>query len=281
MLQFGPAQTFEYEAACRLLAGPARSAARYLELIGAGELDPAGLFVARDGGVRGAMLVQVMPGALGLAMMPVVERGIAADGLVATACDWLTSRGVKVCQAFPSEDDDSGPLERSGFRRVTELLDLEREPSACSLHLQYEPLATANRPAFARLLLETFHGSLDCPEVVGSRTEAELLAGCADMPLAWIARQENEPVGVVIIDEVTGSSRCELTYIGVHPDRRGRGHGADLVRFALQFASERKAQSVVLSVDARNAPARKLYETLGFKASGARSVFLKHHRPVS
>ena len=115
---------FRMLAAFRPLSERDRAAERYRELFASGELDPAGLFVARDeaGAIRGAILVQVMPGALGLTWPPVTDRRNRAaieDALVGGACDWLRSRGVKVCQAFASQ------LERDCMR-IVRMADVER-----------------------------------------------------------------------------------------------------------------------------------------------------------
>src|SRR5438067_1561439 len=116
-----PATAGELTAACRALFGHLVGAdrdqrvARCRDLLASGELDPAGLFVARDehGAVRGAMLVQPLPGALGLAWPPRAEaggdRGVVEDAVVSAACGWLRSRGVKVCQVFAADPDSLGP----------------------------------------------------------------------------------------------------------------------------------------------------------------------------
>ncbi|MFO0802056.1 MAG: GNAT family N-acetyltransferase [Gemmataceae bacterium] len=284
----------ELDAALRLLVGhrpPAdRGSAiqRYRDLIASGDLDPAGIFVAR-GATRkpvGAMLVSVMPGALGLAWPPVANRRKrieTEDALVAAACSWLRSRGVKVCQAF---GDGMDALERAGFRNLTSLLELRRE-----LHdtpppirrLAFEPLSVANRDAFFAMLLATFDGSLDCPEVNGTRTATELLATYIDMPpVSWhLVRRGDEPVGVVLLNAAAGSPVCELTYLGLAPKFRRAGYGSELVSFARITARNSGRLTLVLSVDERNRPARRLYETHGFQASGARSVFLADWPAIS
>jgi ribosomal protein S18 acetylase RimI-like enzyme len=53
------------------------------------------------------------------------------------------------------------------------------------------------------------------------------------------------------------------------------------VRFALHSARNAGRTALALSVDARNLPARRLYEALGFQASGARSVFLADWSGIS
>jgi mycothiol synthase len=282
----------ELDAALRLLVGlrspPDRDAAiqRYRSLIARGELDPAGIFVARGAGrLLGAMLATVMPGALGLVWPPMTRRNRieTEDALVAAACAWLKSRGVKVCQAFGDEMD---ALARAGFRTLTNLLELRRE-----LHdapppireLTFEPLTDVNRAAFYRLLLASFEGSLDCPEVNGTRTEAELLATYIDMPsdLWHLAKCGEEPVGVVLLNAAAESPVCELTYLGLAPRFRGSRHGSELVSFARTTARNSGRFTLALSVDERNLPARRLYETHGFQASGARSVFLADWPAIS
>ena len=105
-LTVSPASADVLTAACRVLfahlAGPDRDqrVAHCRDLLACGELDPAGLFVARDehGAVRGAMLVQSLSGALGLAWPPRAEPGrdrpAAEDAVVTAARAWLRSRGV-------------------------------------------------------------------------------------------------------------------------------------------------------------------------------------------
>lgn len=290
------------EAACRRLVAmrlPAdrdRAAERYRELFATGELDPGGLFVARaaHGTIRGAMLVQVMPGALGLAWPPTVERGrgrdAIEDALVSGSAAWLRSRGVKVCQAFAREEERESfaSLERGGFRSLTKLLELRRNLEDIQTRpsrMQFEPIGDANRTAFVAALLASFEGSLDCPEVGGSRTEAELLASytesSAQSTLWFLAKLDGEPAGVVLLEEPSEPGVCELTYVGIAPRFRRRGLGAELVRFALQTARNTGHHSLHLSVDERNLPARRLYETLGFQASGERCVFLANWSSVS
>lgn len=282
----------ELDAALRLLVGlrspPDRDAAiqRYRSLIASGDLDPGGIFVARGAGrLLGAMLATVMPGALGLVWPPMTRRNQieTEDALVAVACDWLKSRGVKVCQAF---GDGMDALARAGFRNLTNLLELRRElhdPPPPIRELTFEPLSDANRDAFFRLLLGSFEGSLDCPEVNGTRTDAELLATYIDMPsdLWHLAKRGEESVGVVLLNAAAGSPACELTYLGLAPRFRGSRHGSELVSFARTTARNSGRFTLVLSVDERNVPARRLYETHGFQASGARSVFLADWPAIS
>lgn len=290
-----PAAPDDRTAACRLLAASrpallrADAARRFLDLLTTGELDPAGLFVTRGAGgaVRGAVLAQVLPGALGLLFPPRVMSGREADTgpLLATALDWLRGRGVKVCQSFaPGGDRSDEPvLAAGGFRHVTAVVHLRRglEPGPTvgpDGPLAFEPHGT-DPPAFAAALLASHDGSLDCPELTGARTPADLLDGFRGPPHVrpdwWVlARHAGEPVGVVMLDIGAGVGAVELNYLGLVPAARGRGGGEALLRFALRTAAADGTTVLTLSVDARNAPARRLYDRHGFRETDRREVFL-------
>jgi ribosomal protein S18 acetylase RimI-like enzyme len=302
-----PATQDDLTTACRLLASPRptpdrdQAALRYRGLLAAGEFDPAGLLVARDeaGVVRGAMLAQPLAGALGLAWPPRAERGRdrlgIEDGLATAACSWLQSRGVKVCQSFAPEidRDDFAPLLRQGFRRVTQLTHMRREldpepPSDSDdvPRLLFEQVTPGRLAAFADALLATYDGSLDCPEVAGTRTPDELLDGFRG-PLtihpAWwyLAREGNRPVGVVMFEVGTEPGLLELSYLGLTPAARGRGLGDELMRFALGVAAADRCRAMGLSVDVRNEPALRLYRRHAFRGLDRRDVYLAAWPAVS
>jgi len=295
-----PATPDELTTACRVLAArppePERDGAalRFRDLLTGGELDPAGLFAARDeaGAVRGAMLVQALPGALGLAWPPRAERGkfqtAIEDALAAAACGWLRGRGVKVCQAFgpAAARADAAAFGRHGFRLVTRVTHLRRaggdgdrafDPAAGPL--AFEPFAPAARAEFAATLLATYHDSRDCPELTGTRTAAELLDGFRG-PVTpgrdwwYLVRHAGDPVGVVLFDTGLEPGVLELNYLGLVPAARGRGWGDWLVRFALGHAAADGSLALNLSVDERNAPALRLYERHGFVEYDRRDVYL-------
>ncbi len=290
-----PAAPDDRAAACRLLAAgrPALlrddAARRFFDLLTTGEFDPAGLFVTRGAGgaVRGAVLAQVLPGALGFLFPPRVMSGRETDAgpLLAAALDWLGGRGVKVCQSFAPGGDrsDEPTLAAGGFRHVTAVVHLRRGlepgPTADSAGLlAFEPHDT-DSPAFTSALLASHDGSLDCPELTGARTPAELLDGFRgpfpSRPGWWVlVRHAGEPVGVVLLDVGAEVGAVELNYLGLVPAARGRGWGEALLRFALRTAAADDTTVLTLSMDARNAPACRLYDRHGFRETDRREVFL-------
>jgi ribosomal protein S18 acetylase RimI-like enzyme len=249
--------------------------------------DPTGVFVARDdaGRVRGAMLAQALPGALGVAWPPRAPTPDAEDALVRTACEWLAARGVKVCQAFASADElpAAAPLARNGFARVTQLvsmrreLDPEKDGARPEDRLDGAHYLPGLRGLFAAAYLTTHAGTLDCPELDSGRTATEQLAGAElpDGPSPWHFLAQRDGATVGLSQAAPRGDVLELLYLGVVPSARGRGLGGRLLRRLLADAAPAFA-AVELSVDARNEPALRLYHRHGFAETGRREVFLAY-----
>src|SRR5262245_2714660 len=98
--EVSPAAAHELLPACRLLFTEGRAEHSRDRILS--DAHPSGLLVARDpsGRLHAAALVQALPGALGVAWPPRGDSSAAIDAVVSGACEWLCSRGVKVCQAF-------------------------------------------------------------------------------------------------------------------------------------------------------------------------------------
>lgn len=71
----------------------------------------------------------------------------------------------------------------------------------------------------------------------------------------------------LLIDE------AHITTVMVRADQRQHGLGAKLVREALRRARERGAAAATLEVRAGNAPAIRLYESLGFESVATRKRY--------
>lgn len=75
----------------------------------------------------------------------------------------------------------------------------------------------------------------------------------------------------------TGSEDCWLEDVYVADAARGSGLGRALVEEVLRRARERGCGRVELDVDVVNAPARRLYEALGFRDKGEGGTLLLQH----
>ena len=310
-----PATPAEWPAAGRMLfaAGePGAGTARFLALIAAGEIDPAGVFVARDrDGVFGAMLAQPFAGGQAAAWPPAVPAGPGRerveDALAAAALGWLRAGGAKVVQALLRPGEPGVPaLERAGFGRMTELAFLARDLSTAGAvlapsplrgegwggggaaataypstpypnpppkggrgtppkgggdegRLTIDPYCPANASAFAGVLMASYDGTRDCPELNGTRSADEVVTGYRDAgpggSREWfLASAGRTPVGVLLLAGPPAGAWV-LTYLGVVPAARGRGVGRALTRFAVRRAAAAAAPGLTLNVDVRNAPA--------------------------
>ncbi len=282
------ASPHELMPALRVLFGASTDgrAERCRDALASGDPAPTGLFVARDGAGRacGAMLVQAMPGGVGVAWPPRGEYADVENALVIAACDWLRGRGARVCQAFATANEvpSTTPLERNGFCRITQLVFMRCEtpsttPPGTPSTLGFVEDAPPFTEAFQTTLLATHKGTLDCPELNRGRTDDELLVGFTDaIPgTRWyLASHDNAPVGVVILAPGAEPKTGELSYLGIVPAVRGCGFGDELVKFATAQALISQANALTLSVDGRNEPALRLYRRHGFVETDRREVFL-------
>jgi ribosomal protein S18 acetylase RimI-like enzyme len=282
-----PAAAAETADALRYVFRTPERAEPYLAALGGGERDPVGLFVARsdDGRICGAVLAQPLRGGLGVAWPPRAESPDAEDALVHAAADWLRRSGVKVCQAFATDEElpDLGPLARNGFDRTTELIFLRRPLSADEVlpepkhPIVFEPESPPFSDRFRAALLDTHQRSMDCPELTGGRTDDELLAGFSDWGTGneWFLAVDREVVlGVVLFAPGPEPDALELSYLGVVPLFRKCGYGGELLDFAIAAATLSKVKALVVTVDARNEPGLKLYTRRGFVETLRQSVFL-------
>jgi mycothiol synthase len=296
-----PARPEELAAALRLvfqsLPDDVRSSrvVSALDLVRQGEIDPAGITVARTKTtLLGAMVSVLLPGASGLVWPPGTIAGPARtaieDALVRQACRRLRQGGAKVAQAIlaPAEVPLAAPLLRNGFRHVTALWYMRRElgaaaagddllPSQQDLHFQ--DYAHGDRALFPQTLLRTYEGTLDCPELNGVRDIEEILEGHRrqgkhDPALWWLLFQQGNPVGILLLTEMQEWESLDISYLGVVPEARGRGLGRVLTAKALAEARRARLSLLTLAVDSRNLPAQKTYLEVGFQPHEQREVYL-------
>jgi len=92
-----------------------------------------------------------------------------------------------------------------------------------------------------------------------------MLAGTLDHPGCLLVESDDGyALGTRVLEEV------ELLRIGVLPSWRRQGRGRVLLQTFLEACMEEGASRVLLEVRSDNAPARKLYESNGFRSLGTR-----------
>jgi len=126
----------------------------------------------------------------------------------------------------------------------------------------------------------------DLPEVLGiehrsfsnpwpqSTFEGEIQNVGLSFPLVALDERMGQIAGYciywVIRDEV------QINNIAVHPDYRRRRVAEDMLRGIFAGLEKQGIHAVLLEVRAGNAPARLLYDKLGFKAIGRRKDYYTH-----
>jgi ribosomal protein S18 acetylase RimI-like enzyme len=82
----------------------------------------------------------------------------------------------------------------------------------------------------------------------------------------WVAIEAGAPVGFVAVKLQSETSVGEISMIAVDPDFQPRGIGAALMAFALDWMKEAGMSVAMVETggDSGHAPARRLYEKLGF-----------------
>jgi len=272
-----------------------RDARRYgiLDALAEGVLDAEGLLVLMGpGGMAGAIMAAVVPGGGGVVWPPAVaslaSARESAAALIDAAWRWLRGRGAVVVQSLTGPDLGTrcAFLLENGFRRVTTLVNFVHPLGLTADHLatpdvlELEPYSDARPGEFHDVLLRSYQGSLDCPEVNEARTVEQVIEGHKaqgrfDPADWWLARHRGEAVGVLLQVDQSSTEEREIAYVGVVPEARRRGHARELLVRSLLDTRAAGLERLLISVDERNVPAWRLYERLGFEEAGRQVVFLR------
>jgi mycothiol synthase len=276
-----------------------------------GEIDLSGLWVAREhtGRIVGALLTQPLAGKAAAVwapeVMPSWRRPSLAAGLIKAALADLKTRGFLIAQAVLDESAGfraARDLKRGGMPPVTELLYLERDTSLAlatggseftrrgredapcgnrtSATFDWLPFEAALESEFRAVLQATYAGSLDMPELEGTRSLDDILeshrAAGRFVAERWrLGRVPGKPsiASVLLMAEVPGRDAWEVVYLGLTPPARGLGLGHDVLRHAIELAGCHVSR-LELAVDCRNIPAARLYQSTGFITRDRRTVHL-------
>ncbi len=193
---------------------------------------------------------------------------------------------------------DSWP-ELLGFQRLATLCymrcDLQETIDGIQSEQPLETLRMApvghqatEKRDFESLVERTYVGTLDCPSLSQFQTTTATLDGYRASPVfapdLWFEAKvaPATTVGCLVLARHGGTRKngnaaasngppvdalrsvLEVVYMGVVPEHRGCGLGAQLVRITLELARKAGCESVILAVDTKNSPARAAYELAGF-----------------
>lgn len=245
-----------------------------------------GLFVAWDGQVlSGVGLGQVHAGRTGSVWRPRFadsapnELGAALTHLPA---EWLTGCGLRLLQSLVTPADAAAArwLRQSGFSQLARLAYLVWTGTEVVGNASGLRFTVPSAEQLADVMERSYVATLDCPALNGVRTHAEVLEGYREIgeywPEAWLlAWRGEQPVGCLILADHPIANQCELVYMGLVPEARGKRLGRALVRQAQELIGKRRRARLVLAVDLDNRPAIQLYEKQGFQPWDERDVFVR------
>lgn len=302
--QVRPAHEGELQAAIRIILANASGHAdemqvrEFLRLAMAHREDAGGVWVAEQGGkILAAVMPVVSPGKTMLLFLPAHLHGqpqtLLMKRLLDAVCARAREQGVHLAQSLLEVHDEAllSLMGACGFGRLAELLYLQTVvakvaepplPAGC----KWLTYTSARHELFASTILATYQDSADCPGLNGLRNIDDILAGhraTGDYdPGSWFLLCENEnAVGAVLLSKVMRSDVTELVYLGLIPQKRGRGLADILMRRAAATAMASKHGRLSLAVDAGNLPALKLYWRHGMQVVGRKLALLRDLRATS
>jgi mycothiol synthase len=278
-------------AASQTRAGRASLAAAVQQQLDSADADFSGMLVAVDGGgnALASTWVQLQPGNTAVAW-PAPAASPHAEALLGGAAVFAERRGISLTQLIvgPGDTFDASLFERSGFKRLAELLYLcadlpgggrsGEDPVSLGQSVEFVVAGEDQEDRLARLIERTYEQTLDCPGLERVRSMDDVLWGYRwqgeRLPNEWyFVCRDHQDVGVLLLASHPAAGSWEVIYMGLIPEVRGSGVGDAIARHALERASAAGVERVVLAVDAGNAPARSLYARHGFRAWDRRTIY--------
>lgn len=257
-----------------------------------GDLDMRGLFLARraDRPV-GASWGQIVPGRSAFCWPACVAPSEPEDTAVrlqSAVDDYVDSQRVWMVQAvLPVRAViDTARLVHAGYHYLADLdylvSTIDSFPRDRPLSdLEFQSFTPVDTPRLATLIERTYAGSLDCAELDGIRPIEDVLTGYRETgkyrPDWWLfARHAGRDVGCILLADHPGHDQSDLMYLGIVPEARGRGWGAQLTRVAQWILGQVPRARMILAVDNVNWPAHGVYSITGFDHWDRRRVYIRN-----
>jgi len=234
------------------------------------------------------------PGAIGTVMLPPTFQDLprrysyeeTLPKLLKLLADQIDTWNLALIQTIAAHDDTDRIhlCLRGGFNKLTELSIMEapvRTTGTSLPHPQGIGWLTHNDQLdqrFAQTIVDTYVGSMDCPELTGLRAAEEILeghrySGTYQVGGWYLLQADGRDVGVVLLNGTEEApDRLELVYMGIVKSARGRGLGKAVMQKAMQTAATLGKKTIKLAVDTRNEPALELYRRFGFHPTGRQVV---------
>lgn len=206
--------------------------------------------------------------------------------LVAAAREAALADGAVLVQALLEEPPEAAvgrAFLDGGFALLTRLKYLEVpvrrvRTSRSEGPWKSVPYDVALESRFSETITRTYRDSLDCPALDGTRTPEDVLAGHKGSGLftgdGWFLVTDGATdLGVILVNQHMNRSACEIVYMGIVPQYRGRGLGRWLVAEAATVAKRWGIAILTVAVAIENDPAYRLYREAGFREVGQRYAY--------
>jgi RimJ/RimL family protein N-acetyltransferase len=139
--------------------------------------------------------------------------------------------------------------------------------------LRFPSVSEVGREPYRAVLGSTGRGTLDRNdryyyELAGEENWSNVFMSFVEDQDMWLlgVLEDGTPVGFVAVSAFEEPDTATITFIGVHPDHRGRGYINDLLLAGTAAAQRRGFRSILSDVDTLNAPMLAAMERNGHHA---------------
>jgi len=234
--------------------------------------------------VVGRWVWSALPGGAVLVVDRSADEPEIDAALASAAVERFRSDDVRFAQLTMSPQiDPPQHLIAAGFHPLTELVEYRRptqtETALLPRGLSLEPIRKLTSADLKTVWDETLIDTLDCPELNDCRGPSGLPAGFddpradADAPSS-AAILHGRCVGIIFGKIRAIESIAEIHYLGVIPAVRRSGIASVLLSHFPSSSGVAAAVETTVAVDARNDPARRLYERNLFRSYGSYRVWV-------
>lgn len=196
----------------------------------------------------------------------------------------------------PSQSALRSSFVQGGFSHLADLAYMRREiprrpsfeqpiwPAGVSVRTVASMPPAKAEAALTQALERSYLGTLDCPALCALRTTKDVLAshrsvGTYDPAMWFLVFVNDQPEGCLLLSPCPPQHTVELVYIGLGPSARGMGLGSALMKMGLNHLCVRSERWLACAVDEANTPARRLYESLRFRAFAKRVALVRDLNP--
>ncbi|MDR5899955.1 GNAT family N-acetyltransferase [Halomonas vilamensis] len=240
-----------------------------------------GLFIAEaKGEFCGATWVQRLPGNMAQLWQP-AEEDETAQALLEAARLWVSERGLTLCHTVivPEQNARAAALVAAGMQLISPLRYLvapakTRLSETSTAAITLVPWATLTQEEQHALISAVQVDSMDCVALREALGTEALIAGfyqqdayaAAHWYVVRAAWRDNMPetAGVLLLAPRPAVNAWELMLMALLPSWRGYRLGEQLLNAAFRQAQAADVERVLLSVDATNLSACRLYQRAGF-----------------